>query len=208
MGLTSKSKLLSAALIAGAAIAVTVGYAPVAAQSEQGGATYRATLTALNGGGASGQAVLTKQGQSLRVQITATGLEAGGVHLSHVHGLSEGDRSVNSTCPTQAQDTDRDGFLELAEGVPVYGPILVDFMNIDPDQDGNVNFTTTVPLTDATMPLQMRHIVIHGMSVGPVGAGTPGEVNGEAGYKTVLPVLCGEIRNAPNSNAMKFRKVN
>lgn len=208
MGLTLKSKLLTGAAIAGAAVAVTAGYTPVAAQSEQGGATYRATLTALNGSGASGEAVLTKQGQSLRVQITATGLEAGGAHLSHIHGLSDGGQSVNSSCPTRAQDTDGDGFVELAEGLPVYGPILVDFMNVDPDQDGNVSLTTTVPLTDATMPLQMRHIVIHGMSVGPVGAGTPGEVNGEAGYKTVLPVLCGEIRNSPNSNAMKFRKVN
>lgn len=204
-----KSRLLSAAVIAGAAVAITtVGSSPAEAQSEQGGATYRAALTALNGSGASGEAVLTKQGQSLRVQITASGLEPGGVHLSHIHGLSEGGRSVSSTCPTQAQDTDGDGFVELAEGLPVYGPILVDFMNVDPDQDGNVNFTTTIPLTDATMPLQMRHIVIHGMTVGAVGAGTPGEVNGQPGYKTVLPVLCGEIRNSANNNAMKFRKVN
>ena len=207
MRAVSKSKLLSAAAIASAALAMTFGYAPVAAQSEQAGATYRATLSPLNGSGARGEAILTKQGQTLRVEITATGLEAGGPHLSHIHGLSQGDRSVNSTCPTQAQDSDGDGFVELAEGIPVYGPILVDFMNIDPDQDGNVNFTTTVPITDSTMPLQMRHIVIHGMSVGPVGAGTPGEVNGEAGYKVVLPVLCGEIRNGPNANAMKFRKV-
>ena len=40
----------------------------------------------------------------------------------------------------------------------------------------------------------MRHIVIHGLSVGNAGNGTPGEVNGTAGYKTVLPVLCGEIK--------------
>lgn len=86
-------------------------------------------------------------------------------------------------------------------------PSLVSFMNIDHDPDCHLNCTTTVPLTDSTMPLQMRPIVIHGMSVGPVGAGTPGEVNGEAGYKVVLPVLCGEIRNGPNANAMKFRKV-
>jgi hypothetical protein len=52
----------------------------------------------------------------------------------------------------------------------------------------------------------MRHIVIHGRSVGAVGAGTPGEVDGTAGYKTVLPVLCGEITPVGN-NAMQFRKV-
>ena len=59
----------------------------------------------------------------------------------------------------------------------------------------------------AVTPLNKRHIVIHGMSVGTVGAGTPGEVNGQPGYKVVLPVLCGEISNGPNNNAMQFRKV-
>ena len=62
------------------------------------------------------------------------------------------------------------------------------------------------PLNSAATPLNKRHIVIHGMSVGTVGAGTPGEVNGQAGYKTVLPVLCGEIMNGANSSAMEFRK--
>ena len=112
---------------------------------------------------------------------------------------------MDSRCPTQAQDRDSDGFVELAEGATTYGPILIDFMNIDPNEDGIVNFTTTMELTGAATPLNKRHIVVHGMSVGPVGAGTPGEVNGEAGYKTVLPVLCGEIGNGPNGNAMKFR---
>jgi hypothetical protein len=81
-------------------------------------------------------------------------------------------------------------------------------MNIDPDQDGRVNFKTTVNLTGSEMalPLQMRHIVIHGRRVGAVGAGTPGEVDGTAGNKTVLPVLCGEITPVGNS-AMQFRKV-
>ena len=41
---------------------------------------------------------------------------------------------------------------------------------------------------------------------GTVGAGTPGEVDGTAGFKTVLPVLCGEITPVGN-NAMQFRKV-
>jgi hypothetical protein len=44
------------------------------------------------------------------------------------------------------------------------------------------------------LPLELRHIVIHGKTVpaGP-GSGTPGEVDGTNGYLTVLPVLCGEI---------------
>ena len=180
---------------------------PANAQSEGAGSTYRAALRAANGGGASGEAVLKVQGRNLLVHITARGLEAGGIHLSHIHGLSEGDRAVDSQCPTSAQDRDGDGFIELAEGATVYGPILTDFMNIDPDQDGNVDFTTTVSLSGnaSVIPLNMRHIVIHGMSVGTAGAGTPGEVNGTAGYKVLLPTLCGEIAAGPNDSAMKFR---
>lgn len=202
---SSMKSLLITAAITGAAGTLVFANAPVAAQSDRGGATFRATLSPLNGGGARGEAILTQTGQSVRVQITATGLEPG-VHLSHIHGLSDGGRAVESRCPDQSFDTDGDGFVELAEGTPAYGPILVDFMNIDPDQDGNINFTTTIPLTGVVTPLNKRHIVVHGMSVGAVGAGTPGEVNGQPGYKTVLPVLCGEIVNGANSNAMEFRR--
>jgi len=206
MRLISKKTLLPAAALAGATGALLFSFTPLEAQS--GGATYRATLSPLNNSGASGEAVLTKSGQTLRVHITASGLEAGGVHVSHIHGLSDGSRAVDSSCPTTAEDSDGDGFVELAEGAPKYGPIIVDFMNIDPDGDGNVDFTTTISLSEfsAGTPLNKRHIVVHGLTVGPVGAGTPGEVNGQAGYKTVLPVLCGEIGNGPNSNAMKFRQ--
>ena len=202
----SKTMLLFTAAITGAAGTLIFLNAPVAAQSEPGGATYRATLGPISGGSAHGEATLTQMGQSIRVHITATGLEPGGAHISHIHGLSDGARAVDSRCPTSAQDSDGDGFVELAEGAVTYGPILVDFMNIDPDQDGTIDFTTTVPLIAAATPLNKRHIVIHGMSVGAVGAGTPGEVNGQAGYKTVLPVLCGEITNGANNNAMQFRK--
>lgn len=192
-----------ASLAGGAAIAAFFAYTSVAAQSDRGGATFRATLGELNNSGAQGEATLRLSGRTLNVHITASGLEAGGVHLGHVHGLSEGSRAVDSSCPTEAQDDDGDGFVELAEGLETYGPILIDFMNVDPNQDGTVDFTTTVQLAGnaAAIPLNKRHIVIHGMTVGAVGAGTPGEVNGTAEYKVLLPVLCGEIRNARNSKA-------
>ena len=204
----SRRFIVGTALVGAAAAAFILTNATATAQSENAGAMYRATLGELNNSNASGEAMLTRQGNTLTVHITATGLEPGGPHVSHIHGLSKGKAAVDSTCPTTAQDTDGDGFVELAEGQVTYGPILVDFMNIDPDQDGNVDFTTTIQLSgnQDVIPLQMRHIVIHGLTVGAVGAGTPGEVNGTAGYKAVLPVLCGEIRNANGENgAMKFR---
>jgi hypothetical protein len=170
----------------------------------------KANLQPLNHSGARGHAELRLSAdmKTLTVLIQASGLEKGGIHISHIHGLSENGQAVDSTCPTIAQDADGDGFVELAEGATTYGPILIDFMNIDPDEDGRVTFKTTVHLTGSEMalPLKMRHIVIHGRSVGAVGAGTPGEVNGTAGYKDVLPVLCGEIVPVGDNSAMQFRR--
>lgn len=180
---------------------------PVAAQPAA--STYRAVLEPVNGSGASGTATLTLSGRSLRIHLQATGLGTGGAHLAHVHGLVDKNRAVDSTCPTSAQDTDGDGFVELLEGVPVYGPILIDMMNVDPDGDGNVDFTTTRELSGnaSVLPLNKRHVVIHGQTVGTAGAGTTGEVDGTAGFKVILPNLCGEIRAvAPGSDPLEFRE--
>ena len=197
-----------AASVAGAALAVPVA---LSARSENATTIARVNLRPLNNSGAQGQATLrlSADDRTLTVLIQASGLEAGGVHLSHIHGLSENGQPVDSTCPTQAQDTDHDGFVELAEGAATYGPILIDFMNVDPDEDGKVNFKTTVHLTgdEMALPLKLRHIVVHGRTVAPgPGAGTPGEVNGTNGYLAVLPVLCGDIRPVGKTDdPMSFR---
>lgn len=179
--------------------------APAAAIAQNSNATTvsRVALQPLNDSGASGEATLrlSADQRTLTVQIRATGLEPGGAHISHIHGLSRGGAAVDSTCPGRSEDSDGDGFVELDEGGVKYGPILVDFSDIDPDRDGRVNFTTTVPLTgsEGALPLGMRHIVVHGRTVPPgPGSGTSGEVNGTNGYLTVLPVLCGEIRQVGN----------
>lgn len=204
-------------IVAGAATAllavVGIGAAqPLIAQSPLytlGGSSptyFRTDFTALNYSKASGYATVTLAGdrRSLTVHIVAQGLEAGGPHLSHIHGAAAADgRPTNSRCPTITQDTDHDRFVELAEGQVTYGPILVDFMNIDPNEDGRIDFLKTVQLTgnENITPLTLREIVIHGRSVGAVGAGTPGEVDGTAGFKAVLPVLCGDLQQVSGGSA-------
>jgi len=207
----SKRKVALRTSLAGiAAIGGLFAYNSVSAQSENAATSFSATLSALPNTSGSGKASLrlSADRKTLLVHITARGLEAGGQHVSHIHGLSSGGQPVNSTCPTLAQDTDRDTFVELDEGLATYGPILIDFMNIDPNQDGVIDFRTTIRLTgsEGILPLADREIVVHGMSVGAVGAGTPGEVDGTAGYKTVLPVLCGAIvATGTKEDPLKFR---
>lgn len=214
MAVSRSTKFLGGAAGAFAALGLaTMLQSPVEAQSSNATTVYRANLQQLNNSGASGQATLrlSADQRTLTVMIKATGLEPGGIHLSHIHGLSANGQPVDSACPTLAQDSDGDGFVELLEGLPVYGPVLVDFMDADPDRDGKVDFTRTITVTSSQnlLPLDFRHIVIHGRSVGAVGIDAPNvndEVNGTPGYKAALPVLCGAIAKVGRDSSMEFRR--
>lgn len=191
------------ALAACAILASGPVYGHSAAQPERA-ASFTGTLTALNGSGVAGTFTIEQKGQGqIRVSIKATGLEVTQQpHVAHVHGL---EGNAEARCPTKAQDSDGDGFVELAEGLTTYGPIIVPLGDVDPDNNGVVDYSMTFNINKSStfadgkdkgdlLPLDLREIVIHGMTVPAVGEGTPGEVDGEAGYKTVLPVACGEIR--------------
>lgn len=179
---------------------------------------YAARFVALNNSGVSGDALLFADGDSLTVVVAAEGLEAN-VHPFHIHGLPNG---MDSTVPTLAQDTDGDGFVELAEGAATYGPIVLNLttnpeaaVDVPPGvlradlafptvgEDGRLFYAQTFRFegegqADAIlrelMPLENRHMVLHGASVNAgQGAGSGGEVDGSAGYKLVLPVANAEI---------------
>lgn len=197
-----------------AAPAMLLSSAAPAAPEKIAAQTHRATLMPLNGSGVSGTATLQLRGERyLVVTIHATGLETGQFHPGHIHGVSSGGAAVDSTCPTTALDSDSDGFVEIAEGLPAYGPVIVNFANVDPDGDGTVDIQRTFDLdrTDAIVgdkgdlrPPEFRAIVLHGMTLA-AGEGTNGgEADGTAGYKTPLPVACGVIERA-GPGALHFR---
>lgn len=198
-------KYLSRILLISAAM---LGFSAAAAQA----ASFKANVGTLNGSGVTGTVLLdlSDDSKTLTVTTTATGLEPNQPHVQHIHGLFSGGVIADSMTPTLANDLDGDGFIELAEGAPVYGPIILPLALIT-TPDGNANVTTTYDLTDPSifginpatdiaftaadlMPFTFREIVIHGLSVpAGVGAGTPNEVKGTGGYLAVLPVAAGEI---------------
>ena len=180
----------------------------------QAGEIFRADLQALNNSGVSGFVELARQADRLTVRVQAEGLEANQTHVQHIHGrVGPNGEARDSNVPSEAFDTDSDGFIELAEGTPSYGPIL---LNLSSPQgagaagfptapDGKVNFEETYDLSStagfgagfdaaALLPFELREYVIHGLTVdGSKGAGTPGEVDGTPGYKLVLPVASAEF---------------
>lgn len=205
-----------AALVIAGAPALLLSSAAPAAPKKIAAQTHEAILMPLNDSGVTGTATFQLRGERyLVVTINATGLEAGQVHPGHIHGLSSGGSAIDSTCPTIAQDDDGDGFVELLEGAETYGPVILNFGNVDPDGDGTVNLQRTFDLDrtnaivgdfdkDDLRPLEFRHVVLHGMTLAEGEGSNGGEADGTAGYKTFLPVACGEIRRA-GPGAMQFR---
>lgn len=148
---------------------------------------FKVEIDPLNNSGASGHATLILEGKKLTVKIHAEGLEAGSLHPQHIHGL---ENNENATCPTRSADENDNGLIEIGEGLPFYGPVLLPLEPFSTATDGTINYEHTFMLGEGEtiaerdlMPLQNRVIVLHGMTVG-----------GE--YVPSLPVACGEIKEA------------
>lgn len=196
------------------AAALALG-APKAAQAVV--LQYEANLVALNGSGVTGLARLLfdDAAMTLDVRVQAQGLEPNQIHPQHIHGPLDPvtGAPVDAASPTIADDSDGDGLVELLEGAPRYGPVILDLRDetlpgvdgFPTAPDGNIDFAFKYDLNSSTAfgagfgpaelgaDLSLREIVIHGMTLVDGQGGGPGEADGTAGYKLVLPVATGQF---------------
>ncbi len=161
---------------------------------------FTADLNELNNSGANGHAVLWEMGDTLRVNMTVNGLDPDLPHLQHIHGKAEGA----AECPTLALDSNGDGFVELGEGVPAYGPVLLQLVqdptaavspsNFPAPNRGGVTQTRVTyggdGLSDALGDLEDRVIVVHGLDVNDNGGY-------DGAFELAMPVACGVIVAQP-----------
>lgn len=80
----------------------------------------QADLKALNDSGASGHVHAEFKGRKAEVRINARGLAKNLPHAQHLHFGAE----ARNECPNVFDDANNDLRLNVAEGVPDYGPIL------------------------------------------------------------------------------------
>lgn len=205
-----KNSTLKTLLAGGAAAAL------LASGAHAETSTFTVNFTELNGSGVSGEGTLVYTDDDetddeygmLMIDIDFLGLDQG-PHPMHIHGLFEdgaGSPAVDSVTPTMAADAagDNDGFIEVAEGVPSYGDILLSLLTepgnpdalLTPNTDGSANYSQTFDLSDASIflpspatgvtysaedlfPLILREIVIHGLVVADEAGGGSFEISGD-----------------------------
>jgi hypothetical protein len=128
----------------------------------------------------------------LTVSIHAAGLEAARIHPQHIHGHKKPatQNNGNATRPTIAADGNNDGLIDVGEGEPNYGPVQLVLVPFSTTPDGTLDYTQTFTNLSGLEPvntLQTNAIVLHGMTVNST-------------YIPSLPIACGQIHPASNSN--------
>jgi hypothetical protein len=141
--------------------------------------SYQADLVALNQSGVTGTGMVTLDGDSATVMIEASGLLAGAPHAQHFHIAAQGQ------CPTDADDTNGDGFVSVTEGAPYYGGIgasLTTTGDTSPDSglaidrfptDGTISYERTFDISkeaQASFAAGTAVLVLHGVDQN--GSGT------------------------------------
>lgn len=154
-----------------------------------------------------GKVLLQLNGDRLKIVLNATGLEPGIPHPQHIHGALG---TPEGMCPDMADDANGDGVIDVIEGVPDYGAIL---LTLDSDltngatteveglpvgsDDGTIHYSATVSWSamaaglGGVPTLENREIVLHG-----VNPDTPLPAAASIGALPAwltLPVACGQI---------------
>jgi hypothetical protein len=155
---------------------------------------FGANLTSVNKPGAEGSVALHQRGTHLDLHLTVTGLD-GGIHVAHIHGIKQAENE----CPTLANDTNHDMFVDFAEGLPSYGPVQVTLSNGLNDTGPSLDYARSYTHLDggdgiaSLGDLDQYAIVVHGVDLGDGDdVATTGSAD-PAANEISMPAVCGVI---------------
>ena len=181
-----------------------------AASAHEGAHSYQSDLGALNQSGVDGTGMVTLDGNTATVMIEASGLLAGSPHAQHFHIGAQGE------CPTDADDTNGDGFVSVTEGAPFYGAIgssLTTTGDTSPAsglaidrfptaEGGSISYERTFEVTDdvhAAFEAGTAVLVLHGVDKDGSGAydGTVmSDLDPSLPMEATAPAACGALTAA------------
>jgi hypothetical protein len=172
-----------------------------------------ARLLPLNNSGARGHADVEFRGSHAHVSIDARHLAKGLPHAQHLHFGAD----ARHECPSVFDDTNTDHRLNVAEGVPAYGPIkksLTTSGDTSPESglavdrfpttpQGREHYDRTINFSSAAVARAIKRgegvIVIHGVDYNGngeydfAGAGTS-ELDPNLPAEATDPAICGVLR--------------
>ena len=203
--------------IAGTMLVLTAAFALAAAPALARNATFHAATSPVQDAAArstypglnvTGSATLTVSGDILTAHVIASGLTPNLPHVMHIHGTVGAQNDCPS--PVSAFDTNHDGLLNTAEGLPAYGPIDVTFSTTGSTTPAAALTLSAAPMASAagtidyTRTFQIPgkiaahisdlHVVIHGADLNADGSydGPDGSFAGVP-LEAEIPVSCGAI---------------
>jgi hypothetical protein len=208
-----KSIVIAALSAAGVIVALTGGSALPASSLGFLGNNYVAALSPLNQGEhtvdstsytiptAHGVAVIHQKGDNITVVIAVKGVTPKTLHPQHIH--------AGTTCPNSSDDVNHDSFVDVIEGLPKYGPILIpldsNLNSFDASLDFPVSNAEGSYLYNASaskahlerelkeaLRLGDRHVVIHGIDPASPLPASVQSLPGLPAWAT-LPVACGQL---------------
>ena len=208
-----RSLLIAGVSATGLLLAVTGAAAVPTSGNSDTGHNYVADLQPLNAGEhtvgsdtftiptAHGTAVINLKGNDLTVTINVEGVTPLTLHPQHIH--------AGTMCPNQSDDANHDGFVDVIEGLPKYGPVLIpldsDLNSFAPsldfpvsDASGSYSYSQTASKSHLQRELKEalklgdRHVVIHGIDPADPLPASVQSLPGLPAWAT-LPVACGEL---------------
>ncbi|MGI8573992.1 MAG: hypothetical protein ACR2MA_01335 [Egibacteraceae bacterium] len=151
----------------------------------------------------SGSYVVTLEGTTLQISLSAFGATPNLPHAMHIH--------TGSACPAAGADADGDGLISVVEGIPSYGAIRVPLTVTGPTGPESALALDRMPVANAAGAIFYRrtieipaefaanfgapHVVVHGfdgLNATPGYQTPPVSPLGPVPQEATLPVGCGE----------------